>query len=104
MRIVFGTPQIDSFLIWAIWSRAAAPTAPFSVLFDERGTLTTAGRRYEALMREWSTDLTLPVAADGTVTFTGFFGDYDVAVEGRRGHLSLIKGRSRYTAEVQASR
>jgi GH35 family endo-1,4-beta-xylanase len=92
MRMVFGMPQMDSFLIWAIWPHAAAPPAPASILFDEAGDPTAAGRRYEAVMKEWSTDVTIPVAADGTVALTGFYGDYEITAGGATSCFSLVKG------------
>jgi hypothetical protein len=58
--------------------------------------LTEAGARYEALMAAWSTDLTVPVAADGTIEFTGFHGDYAVEVVGKTFPFELVRGKTAY--------
>jgi dockerin type I repeat protein/PEP-CTERM motif-containing protein len=51
-------------------------------------------------MSQWTTDVTLPVAGDGTVDFTGFYGDYDVTVAGQTYHLNLGKGTTAYSLTI----
>jgi GH35 family endo-1,4-beta-xylanase len=96
MRLVFGTPQADSFLIWAIWGAAASTPEPASILFESNGAITEVGRRYDELRAAWNTRLELPVAADGSVEFTGFYGDYTLGVDGKTYALSLVKGKTEY--------
>ena len=57
-------------------------------------------RRSEQNSSPWTTDVTLPVAADGTVDLTGFYGDYTVTVDGKTVPLSLLKGTSAYSLTV----
>lgn len=96
MRLVFGTPQADSFLIWAIWGAAASTPEPASILFEANGSITEVGRRYDELRAAWTTRLELPVAADGSIEFTGFYGDYTLAVDGKTYPFALLKGKTEY--------
>jgi hypothetical protein len=96
MRLVFGTPQADSFLVWAIWGAAASTPEPASILFEANGAITEVGRRYDALRAAWTTRAELPVAADGSIEFSGFYGDYTLAVGEKTYALSLVKGKTEY--------
>jgi len=96
MRMVFGTPGTTGFLMFGFWASAIWDTAPEAVLVDADWKLTEAGAAYEKLMAAWSTDVTVPVAADGTIEFTGFYGDYTVDVAGKTFPFELIKGKTAY--------
>jgi GH35 family endo-1,4-beta-xylanase len=96
MRMVFGTPGATGFVMFGFWAGAIWDTAPEAVLVDTDWNLTAAGARYEKLLGAWSTDLTVPVAADGTIEFTGFYGDYIVEVAGRRLPFELVRGKNVY--------
>lgn len=89
LRLVFGMPGTDAFLMWAVWGGAAQTPPPLSILFDAEGNITPAGRRYQALMREWSTDETLVVPESGALELVGFYGDYRVTVDGESRCFSL---------------
>jgi GH35 family endo-1,4-beta-xylanase len=97
MRLVFGTPGTLGFLMFGFWAGAIWDVAPEAVLVDRDWNLTEAGRRYERLMAEWSTDVTAPVGADGTLTFSGFYGDYRIEAGGKSFRLELAKGQPVYT-------
>jgi GH35 family endo-1,4-beta-xylanase len=98
LKLTFGTPQADTFMLGAIWAKTAGDLpAAASVLFDERGELTAAGRRYDALLKAWTTDLELPVEPDGTIGFDGFFGDYTVTLGGTTREFTLAPGKSKYS-------
>lgn len=98
-RIGFSHPAVDLILLWGFWQnshwlgRAAA-------LIDENWNLLPAGQMLSSLLRnEWHTQATAPLTTDGTFSFSGFYGSYDVALHlpnGRRltAHLSLPKGSS----------
>jgi hypothetical protein len=98
IRLVFGTARADSFLIWAIWAGAADPPAPASALFDVNQQLTEAGRRYDALMRNFGTnvDVDLTVGEGGVVEFVGFFGEYRIDVGREAYRVSLERGIGEY--------
>lgn len=102
MRMIFGTPQATGFLLWGfrppwMWEKNAA-----AALLDENWNLTPAGRRYEQLISQWNTDLTLTVNHQGTISFTAFWGDYDLIINGRKYPLSLVKGLSHYSLDTSA--
>jgi hypothetical protein len=78
------------------WASAIWDTAPEAVLVDADWKLTEAGAAYERLMAAWSTDVTAPVAADGTIDFTGFYGDYTVEVAGKTFPFELVRGKTAY--------
>lgn len=96
MRMVFGTPGTTGFVMFGFWAGAIWDTAPDAVLVDNDWTLTEAGAAYEKLMAAWSTDVTVPVAADGTIAFTGFYGDYGVEMPGRTLSFELVRGKIAY--------
>ena len=99
MRMVFGTPEADSFLIWAIWENAAQPP-PSSVLFDKDSQRTVVGERYDSLMRRWHTSVDATLDSTGGLDFVGFLGDYRVHTEQASGEFSLAKGVSNYTVTL----
>jgi len=96
MRMVFGTPGTTGFVMFGFWAGAIWDTAPDAVLVDNDWKLTEAGAAYEKLMAAWSTDVTVPVAADGTIAFTGFYGDYTLETPGRTLSFELVKGKIAY--------
>ena len=96
MRMVFGTPGTTGFVMFGFWAGAIWDTAPDAVLVDNEWQLTEAGAAYEKLMAAWSTDVTVPVAADGTIAFTGFYGDYTADVPGRTLSFELVRGKIAY--------
>jgi endo-1,4-beta-xylanase len=100
MRLMFGNPDVTTFDIWGFWANDIWSQAPLAALMDANWNLTTPGTAFENLMSQWSTDVTLPVGPDGTVDFTGFYGDYDVTVNGHTVHLSLAKGTPNYSIVV----
>jgi hypothetical protein len=96
MRMVFGTAGTTGFVMFGFWAGAIWDTAPEAVLVDADWKLTEAGARYEKLMADWSTDVTTTVAGDGTVAFTGFYGDYAVETGGKPLGFTLLRGTTDY--------
>ena len=82
--------------MFGFWASAIWDTAPEAVLVDADWKPTDAGAAYEKLMAAWSTDVTVPVAADGTIEFTGFYGDYTVEVAGKTFAFELVRGKTAY--------
>ena len=100
MRMVFGSPNANAFNMWGFWTGAIWNQATFGALVDANWNLTTVGGRYEQLMSEWNTDVTLTADLNGVVDFRGFYGDYDVMIDGQTYNLSLAKGQSDYQLVV----
>ena len=112
MRLTFGNPNFTTFDMWGFWANDMWSQAPYAALVDAGFNLTPAGKAYEDLLgiqdwdgnpnNGWTTDVTLPVGADGTVDFTGFYGNYDVTVAGQTYHLNLTKGTTNYSIPVHS--
>lgn len=100
MRMVFGTPNATTFDMWGFWANDIWSQAPLAALMDANWNLTAPGVAFEQLMSQWKTDLTLPVGEDGTIDFSGFYGLYDVIVNGKTFTLDLTKGTSLYSLVV----
>jgi GH35 family endo-1,4-beta-xylanase len=100
MRLVFGTPNATTFMMWGFWANDVWDQAPLAALVDANFNLTPAGVAYEQLMAQWSTDLTLPVGPDGTIDFSGFFGQYEITVGGQTFDVDFTKGESLFSLVV----
>jgi GH35 family endo-1,4-beta-xylanase len=120
LRMVFGNPNAETFMYWGFWEGATSSLQSGSVMVrnnwknpDGTWNLTPAGQRYEWLFgmgsdpakggvnpNPWTTDVTLAVDADGTINFTGFYGDYEVTINGQTFDLTLTKGDALYSLAV----
>lgn len=100
LRMCFGTPQMKTFIVWGIWTQDVWDQAPLGALIDDDYQLTPAGEVYEDLIRRWDTALTTTVQPDATIRFRGFYGDYDLTINGQTHHLLLEKGKSDYGVVV----
>jgi GH35 family endo-1,4-beta-xylanase len=103
MRMVFGTPNATTFMMWGFWANDVWNQAPLAALFDANWNITAPGIAYDQLMSQWDTDLMLSVGPDGAVDFTGFYGDYEVTVDGKPYLVSLGKGETNYGLIVNLS-
>src|SRR5439155_7307293 len=79
MRMLFGSPLGQSFLIWGWWDRIGAARPPAWLLDNTPGTgdnavLTPMGVRWEQLMSEWRTDVSSPVDATAASRSTATTG------------------------------
>jgi len=95
MRIIFGTPQAQTFLMFGFWAGSMWDQAPSAALVDKDWNLTPVGQRYEQLMKRWNTDIQTTADEDGKVRFVGFWGDYDVVVGDRIVKFTHARDRSR---------
>ena len=70
-------------------------------------TLTAAGKAWQDQLgiqdwdsnvnNAWTTQLTATAAADGTISFNGYYGNYELTVGGKTYTFSLTKGSTNYT-------
>jgi hypothetical protein len=98
LRMLFGTPQATSFLIWEAWPPA---TSDNTTIVDANWNLTQSGQALVDLLDAWTTPTqNLFVGADGTIDFSGFYGDYEVTVGGQTFILSFQKGTQAYSLVV----
>jgi GH35 family endo-1,4-beta-xylanase len=98
LRMFFGTPQATSFLIWEAWPPA---TTDNTNIVDANWNLRASGQALVDLLNAWTTPTqNLVVGPDGTVDFTGFYGDYEVTIGSQTLDLSLLKGTQVYSLVV----
>jgi GH35 family endo-1,4-beta-xylanase len=120
MRMVFGNPSAETFMYWGFWEGATSNLQSGSIMVrntwknpDGTWNLTPAGQRYEWLFgfgndptkgganpNPWATDVNTVVNADGTIDFTGFYGDYEITVNGQTFNVTLAKGDALYSVVV----
>jgi GH35 family endo-1,4-beta-xylanase len=106
MRMVFGHPDMETFMYWGFWPPGSSAPHAASALVNADWSLTDIGKMYEDMLgiqdwdgntaNGWTTNVTLPVAADGTIDFTGFYGLFDVMIGGKTYNLDLTKGTTDY--------
>lgn len=101
LRLVFGMPGTTGMTLWNL-RNVPGVFAPVGTLYDNNWTIRDTGVKWQQLMAEWDTNLALDVAADGTLDFNGFYGDYDVIVDGQAYPLTLVKGTTNYTLNIAA--
>jgi GH35 family endo-1,4-beta-xylanase len=105
LRLVFGTPEADTFMLWAAWAGAAGePPLPASMLVDQDFKPTPAGERFDALMRAWRTNVSHTLDAERSIELDGFYGDYEVTVGSRKFSFALTRGLREYTLLADDSR
>lgn len=114
LRLVFGNPSSTGFLIWD-WTKeddGHDQFAPGSALYTVSTqtwndfAITPAGKVWQDLLgihdwdgdptNGWNTQLTATADASGRINFNGFYGDYDITVDGKTYQLHLTKGVSNY--------
>jgi GH35 family endo-1,4-beta-xylanase len=98
LRMTFGSPQATSFLIWEPWPPANTDS---STIFDNNWNFRAAGQALVDLLDSWKTPTqNLLVGPDGTIDFTGFYGEYEVTIGGKTFVFDLTKGVTDYSILV----
>ena len=101
LRLMFGHPNATSFLIWEAWPSSVATPDGVTTIVDEDWNLTQAGQALVDLLNAWTTPTQqLLVGPDGTIDFTGFYGDYEITISGQTFDLTLAKGSPAYSLVV----
>lgn len=77
MRLVYGTPQATTLMIWGFHAGSVTPNDIMTALVDEHWNLTPVGAAYQELMRSWSVDTTAITDPQGHLTFSGPAGTYE---------------------------
>jgi hypothetical protein len=98
LRLLYGSPQATSFLIWEAWPPAATNN---TTIVDSSWNLTQSGTTLVNLLNSWTTPVqNLTVGPNGTIDFSGYYGDYVVTIGGHTFPLSLLKGTQTYSLVV----
>lgn len=121
LRLEFGNPSGTGFFMWGFQAEDGGGNlfSPAAALYTvntnnwNNWTITPAGKTWQDLLgiqdwdgnpnNGWTTQVTATVAADGTLSFNGYYGDYQLTIAGKRYALSLVKGTSRYTISPLSS-
>jgi GH35 family endo-1,4-beta-xylanase len=101
MRLMFGSPNATGFYMWGFWNGDIWSQAPAAAFFDTDWNLTMAGQTWLDLMEEWNTDLTAIVGGDGTINFDGFWGDYELTINGETYGIALNQGTFEYLLAIE---
>jgi GH35 family endo-1,4-beta-xylanase len=81
MRMIYGTPSGTTFMIWDWWNTVGSAYPGAALLDNTAGTgnntvLTPMGQKWESLLGQWTTNQTVNLSANGSISFNGFYGDY----------------------------
>ena len=91
-RTAYSHPAVKGIITWVFWA-GGSWRGPNAGLAHRDWTLNEAGKRYEALMDEWSTEVSGTTDADGLLSFSGFHGDYQATANGKTASFSLESGK-----------
>ncbi|NQV33617.1 MAG: endo-1,4-beta-xylanase [Phycisphaeraceae bacterium] len=83
-RTIYSHPAVEGITLWAFWSEVSW-RGPRAALANKDWSLNAAGKRYEALMAEWSTHVTGTTDENGVLTCHAFPGDYAVTATSGQG-------------------
>lgn len=78
-RTAYSHPSVEGIMMWIFWA-GNSWRGPNGGLARKDWTLNEAGKRYEALMGEWSTSVSGRTDSEGAFAFRGFHGDYVVTL------------------------
>ncbi len=86
-RTAYSHPAVEGIMAWVFWA-GNSWRGPNCGLARRDWTLNEAGKRFEALMAEWSTNVSGSTDSTGVFAFQGFHGDYSVTRKNADGSLS----------------
>jgi endo-1,4-beta-xylanase len=98
LRLVFGTPLANGFFMWGFTDLDIYREG--ATFYDSNWNPREPLAAWQNLMSAWDTDLTLEVGPDGTIDFTGFYGDYEITIGDQTFSLNLLKGTQQYSLVV----
>jgi hypothetical protein len=88
-------------LIWEAWPSPSATPDGITTIVDPNWNLTLSGQTLVDLLDSWTTPTQqLTVGPNGTIDFTGFYGDYEITVGSQTFDLSFLKGTHAYSLVV----
>ncbi|HVX84656.1 MAG TPA: endo-1,4-beta-xylanase [Phycisphaerae bacterium] len=76
-RTAYSDPAVQGIMMWVFWAGNSWRGAN-AALFDQDWNINEEGRRFESLMKEWSTSVSVTTGSDGRCAFRGFHGTYHV--------------------------
>jgi len=83
-RTAYSHPAVEGITMWVFWS-GASWRGPNAGLANKGWSLNESGKRYEALMTEWSSQASGTTDKNGVLTCQAFPGDYAVTLTAGQG-------------------
>ncbi|CAN5603419.1 hypothetical protein BH09PLA1_BH09PLA1_36230 [soil metagenome] len=114
LRVTFGNADATGFMMWGFQSENGGGNlfAPAAALYTvstsnwNSWTITEAGKAWQDLLgvqdwdgnpnNAWTTHVSPAVNADGSIDFTGFYGDYNIGNQSGFSNLAVAKGTNNY--------
>ncbi|GLF90572.1 beta-xylanase [Bacillus safensis] len=78
-RVAFSHPAVKGVLMWGFWA-GAHWRGEHAAIVNYDWSLNEAGRRYEKLLNEWTTQSVEKTDANGNVTCPAFHGTYEIRI------------------------
>jgi GH35 family endo-1,4-beta-xylanase/uncharacterized FlaG/YvyC family protein len=78
-RTAFSHPSVQGIFMWGFWEGAHWKGRDAAIV-NYDWTLNQAGKRFEALMEEWTTKTSGRTDETGAFNFRGFFGEYEITL------------------------
>jgi endo-1,4-beta-xylanase len=79
MRIAFSYPSVNGFLFWGFWN--ANQWRGGGIFEKDKTPKIAADSVYNLIHKEWNTNISGKTSSDGSLSFRGFYGDYEVTVK-----------------------
>ena len=102
-RAAFSHPSVEGLLMWGFWA-GSLNNGPDAALVNLDWSLTESGIRYQALMDEWSTEVSGTTNNSGGFEFRAYHGRHAISVElgGVLHHevLELVAGDDLFTQRI----
>jgi hypothetical protein len=101
-RMLFGTPGAEGLLYWGWWASATNQGLQGGGVLVEADLMsfTPVGDAWTTLRDSWNTEATLMVGPDGTIDLNGFYGDYEIEIDGVTYDLVHAKGDTLHSIVV----
>lgn len=77
-RTAFAHPSVEGILAWSPWA-GNCWRGPEAALFELDGKPSLAAERFDHLMNEWRTEVTVQLDEEGRASFLGYPGEYQIA-------------------------
>jgi len=106
MRIAFSHPDVEGFLFWGFWdSKHWMPKA--GIFREDKSAKPAADSVYKLIHQKWTTNVNLKTDENGQISFSGFYGRYDVravgCVPGKFADATFTKSNLSNTVELSST-
>ncbi|MDP6524050.1 MAG: endo-1,4-beta-xylanase [Kiritimatiellia bacterium] len=89
--VLFSHPSVEAITWWNLTDRHAWMQAPSGLLHKDMSPKPAYNVLVKLIKKDWWTETDLTTDADGTATFRGFYGEYELTIEARDGSRKLIR-------------